>query len=130
MSRRVSAVITLVALACAGCRSGGAAVPPAGGAASAPSAAAAANHPPAVRARCEPCTVPPGGAATVRAEASDADRDTLTYAWSAAAGTLSSAAAPQSPWTAPATPGPVPITVRVTDGNGGMASDVITITVR
>lgn len=63
------------------------------------------------------------------AAAQDPDGDALTYAWSAAAGSLTSASAPQTPWTAPMVEGPVPVTVTVSDGKGASASDVVTIQV-
>jgi peptidoglycan-associated lipoprotein len=89
----------------------------------------AQNHPPTVRARCEPCTVYVGKTSTVTADAQDPDGDPLTYVWSAPAGVLTSASARQTPWTAPMVEGPVPVTVRVDDGKGGTASDVVTIQV-
>jgi len=94
-----------------------------------PAAAAPQNRPPTVRARCEPCTVEVGKTATVTADASDPDGDSLTYKWSAAAGTLSNTADRQTPWTAPMQEGAVPFTVEVTDGKGGRATDAITIQV-
>ena len=127
-SLRAAALTAAVAFACAGCRSGGAVAPRT--AAPSPSASASAvNHPPAIRARCQPCSVPPGGTAALSAEAQDPDGDALVYAWSASAGSLSNAASSTTPWTAPAAPGPVPVTVRVSDGKGGIASDVVTLTV-
>jgi hypothetical protein len=92
-------------------------------------AAVAQNHPPTVHARCEPCTVYPGKISTVTADGRDQDGDTLTYLWKAAAGTLTKALSRQTSWTAPMQEGPVPVTVRVDDGKGGMASDVVTIQV-
>ena len=89
----------------------------------------AQNRPPTVRARCEPCTVFLGKTATVSADAQDPDGDPLTYSWGAPAGTLTSPSARQTPWTAPMVEGPVPVTVRVSDGKGASASDVITIQV-
>ena len=45
----------------------------------------AANHPPSVRARCEPCRVEVGTQSSVSAEAADPDGDGLTFRWQAAA---------------------------------------------
>jgi hypothetical protein len=87
------------------------------------------NHPPSVRARCEPCTVSAGKTSTVTAEGHDQDGDTLTYRWSATAGTLGNLTSRQATWTAPMQEGPVPVAVRVDDGKGGTASDVVTIQV-
>ena len=87
------------------------------------------NRPPTVRASCQPCTVFLGRTSTVAAEAQDPDGDALTYAWSTPAGSLTNAAARQTPWTAPMVEGPVPVTVRVTDPSGASASDVVTIQV-
>jgi outer membrane protein OmpA-like peptidoglycan-associated protein len=94
-----------------------------------PPAPVAQNRPPTVRARCEPCTVYVGKTSTVTADAQDPDGDPLTYVWSAPAGSLTSASARQTPWTAPMVEGPVPVTVRVDDGKGATASDVVTIQV-
>src|SRR5262249_23294114 len=52
-----------------------------------------------------------------------------TYRWSAPTGTLQNPANQQTPWTAPQQEGPVPVTVTVSDGKGGMASDSVTIQV-
>jgi outer membrane protein OmpA-like peptidoglycan-associated protein len=95
----------------------------------APPPAAAQNRPPTVRARCEPCTVYVGKTSTVSAEAQDPDGDPITYIWGAPAGALTTPSARQSPWTAPMVEGPVPVTVRVDDGKGASASDVVTIQV-
>ncbi len=89
----------------------------------------AQNRPPTVRARCEPCTVYVGKTSTVSADGQDPDGDALTYAWSAPAGSLTNASAPQTPWTAPMVEGPVPVSVTVRDGKGASASDVVTIQV-
>jgi outer membrane protein OmpA-like peptidoglycan-associated protein len=94
-----------------------------------PAPPAAQNRPPTVRARCEPCTVYLGKATTVAADAQDPDGDALTYTWNAPAGSLTSASARQTPWTAPMVEGPVPVSVRVSDGKGASASDVVTIQV-
>ncbi len=87
------------------------------------------NRPPTVRARCEPCTVYVGKTSIVSVETQDPDGDALTHAWSAPAGSLTSASGRQTPWTAPMVEGPVPVTVRVDDGKGASASDVVTIQV-
>jgi len=85
------------------------------------------NRPPTVKARCEPCTVEVGKASTVTADAQDPDGDTLTYKWSAPSGTLANPADRQTIFTCPQQEGSVPVTVTVSDGKGGTASDTITI---
>jgi len=83
-----------------------------------------------VKASCNPCTVEVGQISTVSAIATDSIGCTVTYAWSAPAGTFSNGTAQNTPWTAPQTPGPVPATVTVrcpTDGK--TASDTVTIQV-
>jgi outer membrane protein OmpA-like peptidoglycan-associated protein len=87
------------------------------------------NRPPTVRARCEPCTVEIGRTATVMADASDPDGDTLSYLWSTPAGSLANRSDRQTPWTAPMQEGPVPVTITVNDGKGGTATDAVTIQV-
>jgi outer membrane protein OmpA-like peptidoglycan-associated protein len=87
------------------------------------------NRPPTVRAQCDPCTVVVGGTSTVTGVGQDPDGDTLTYRWSAPAGTFQNAGIPRTVWTAPQTEGPVPATVTVNDGHGGTASDSVTIQV-
>jgi len=94
-----------------------------------PPPSVAQNRPPMVRAQCEPCTVYVGKTSRVTADAQDPDGDPLTYTWSAPAGSLTAASARQTPWTAPMVEGPVPISVRVEEGKGGTASDVITMQV-
>ena len=91
-----------------------------------PPPAAPANRPPTVSARCEPGTVAPGGSATVIATAQDPDGDALTYAWTAASGTLATPSDRQSVWTAPNAAGSYPVTVTVTDARGATASDTAT----
>jgi len=104
-------------------------VPPAPPAPPPPPPAPPQNRPPTVVARCEPCTVEVGKASTVTADASDPDGDSLTYRWSAPTGSLTTATARQTPWTAPMQEGPVQLTVQVSDGKGGTADSSVTIQV-
>ena len=92
-------------------------------------AAPPANRPPTVTAACDPCTVEVGRTANVSATAQDPDGDALTYQWTAAAGSLTSATTQKTPWTAPNQPGPVQFTVAVSDGKGGTAKASTTINV-
>jgi peptidoglycan-associated lipoprotein len=92
-----------------------------------PPPAAPANRPPTVKARCEPCVVEIGKTSTVTADAQDPDGDTLTYKWSAPNGTFANPAERQTIFTCSKTAGSVPVTVTVSDGKGGTASDTITI---
>jgi outer membrane protein OmpA-like peptidoglycan-associated protein len=103
--------------------------PPAPPAPPAPAPVAPINHPPTVRASCDPCTVEVGKMSTVSADGKDPDGDPLTYQWRVDAGTLTSPTMRQTPWTAPMQTGPVPFTVTVDDGRGGTASDTVTIQV-
>ena len=70
-----------------------------------------------------------GNTATVSAVAQDPDGDAVTYAWTTPGGTLANPAGAQTQWTAPMVEGPVPVTITVTDGKGGTATDAITIQV-
>ena len=53
----------------------------------------------------------------------------LTFRWTAPTGTFQNPTARVTPWTAPQQPGPVPVTVPVSDGKGGTATDTVTIQV-
>jgi outer membrane protein OmpA-like peptidoglycan-associated protein len=70
-----------------------------------------------------------GKTSTVTADAQDPDGDPLTYRWTTGSGTLSSPTNRQTPWTAPNVEGPVRVTVTVSDGKGGTATDTVTINV-
>jgi outer membrane protein OmpA-like peptidoglycan-associated protein len=85
------------------------------------------NRPPTVKARCEPCVVEVGRTSTVTADAQDPDGDALAYKWSAPSGSFANPTERQTIFTCPTTPGSVPVTVSVSDGKGGTASDTITI---
>ena len=60
--------------------------------------------------------------------ASDADGDSLTFAWSATGGTFSGAGSVVT-WVAPDIPGAYTITVKVTDNRGGEVSKQLTMDV-
>jgi outer membrane protein OmpA-like peptidoglycan-associated protein len=94
-----------------------------------PPVAPPANRPPAVQARCEPCTVEVGQNVTVTADAKDPDGDALTYRWSAPAGTFQNAGDRQTAWTAPQQEGAVQLTVTVDDGRGATASSQVLVQV-
>jgi peptidoglycan-associated lipoprotein len=87
------------------------------------------NRPPTVKARCEPCTIEVNRQLTASADAQDPDGDTLSYRWTAPTGTFANPADRQSPWTAPGTPGAVPLTITVDDGKGMTATDTVTVQV-
>jgi len=88
----------------------------------------AANQNPTVNCEVERSQILPGETVRVRANASDADGDTLTYEWSASQGRItgsgSTATYDSTGVTPPAT---VTITVRVTDGRGGTAESTCTV---
>ena len=92
-----------------------------------PPVAAPVNRPPTVKAQCDPCVVEVGRTSTVTANAQDPDGDTLAYKWSAPSGTFANPAERQTIFTCPQTPGSMPVTVAVSDGKGGTASDTVTI---
>jgi len=94
-----------------------------------PPPAAPVNRPPTVRVDCNPCALEGGGAATIRADATDPDGDTLTITWSATGGTIADTRAAMTQWKADTTPGPVTLTATVDDGRGGRATGATTIQV-
>ena len=88
------------------------------------------NRPPTVTVSCDPCEVETNETVNLRADASDPDGDPLTYRWNAPAGQFTGGTSgATTTWQAPDDPGSVPISVTVTDGNGGSASDTANITV-
>jgi outer membrane protein OmpA-like peptidoglycan-associated protein len=86
------------------------------------------NQNPTVNCEVERSQILPGETVRVRANASDADGDTLTYEWSASQGRITgngaNATYDSTGVTPPAT---VTITVRVTDGRGGTAESTCTV---
>jgi len=95
----------------------------------APPAPVPANRAPSVRARCEPCTVEPGGTVRLRAESSDPDGDALKVVWSVSGGTIADVNAANTEWRADISPGLVTFTASVDDTRGGHASDTVTVNV-
>ncbi|MBI4803557.1 MAG: hypothetical protein HY796_13645 [Elusimicrobia bacterium] len=77
------------------------------------------NQAPAISAvSANPASISTGAATTVTCSASDSDGDTLTYAWSAASGTLVKNGS-QATWTAPASTGVYTVSCAVSDSYGG-----------
>jgi peptidoglycan-associated lipoprotein len=71
-----------------------------------------------------------GKTSTVSAVATDSTGCTVTYEWSAPAGTFTNGRQQSTPWTAPNQEGTVPVTVRVTcPTDGKTASDTVNIQV-
>ena len=88
------------------------------------------NRPPLVIVSCAPCEVEPGGEVRLTAEASDADGDPLTYAWSAPAGRfVGGTDGATARWTAPPETGRYRVGVRVSDGEGGSTEATALVTV-
>jgi outer membrane protein OmpA-like peptidoglycan-associated protein len=83
-----------------------------------------------VDAQCNPCTVTVGETSKVTATAQDSIGCVITYQWSAPTGTFANPAQQNTVWTAPNTPGTVPVTVTGTCPTDGMkASDTVNIQV-
>jgi 5'-nucleotidase len=73
--------------------------------------------------------VVPGATVQLHATAHDPNpADTITFLWTAAAGTLSASNTPNVGWTAPASEGSYPLVIKVTDNHG--ASSTTSVTVR
>jgi hypothetical protein len=86
------------------------------------------NTPPVISSFTPSATeLPPEGSCSIGCAASDADGDSLTYAWSASGGTITGTG-DSAEWTAPATEGTFTISVEVSDGSD-TASDSCDIVV-
>jgi len=86
------------------------------------------NTPPEVTSLTPSTTsLAPGDSCTINCAASDPDGDTLTYEWTATGGAISGEGDTVT-WTAPTTEETYTITVTVSDGKGGTASDDCDIT--
>lgn len=88
-----------------------------------------ANHQPAIASLAAPERVIPSGSCQIVCDATDSDGDELSYNWSASAGELSGEGATVA-WTAPDSEASYNVTVMVTDGRGGEATEQVTIGVR
>jgi hypothetical protein len=75
-----------------------------------------------------PASVPASGMATVTVAATDPDGDALTYSYTVSGGAIAPNGA-SATWTAPAQAGAYSVTVTVSDGNGGQASNNGALTV-
>ena len=91
---------------------------------------ALANHRPAIASlTASPERVTPQGTCQIVCTASDSDEDQLSYNWSADGGRISGEGATVT-WRAPRSSGSYNVTVIVTDGRGGEATNYVTIEVR
>jgi peptidoglycan-associated lipoprotein len=89
-----------------------------------------ANRPPTVRITCDPSLVEPGQTSRCTAQATDPEGGPLTYRWTAAAGSVSPADAPNTTFTAPQTEGPVNVSVTATDNAKNDATASATLLVQ
>jgi peptidoglycan-associated lipoprotein len=91
----------------------------------------APNRPPTFNGpiQANPPALEPGQTTNLSSPATDPDGDTITYTWSAPAGTFSNQNGLNTTWTAPNQDGNYPITVTANDGRGGTATNMITIPV-
>ena len=88
------------------------------------------NHDPTISdLRAEVDRVKLSGSSEVECVAADPDGDELTYQWMATGGNISGQG-PTVTWTAPKTSGTYVLTVMVTDGRGGEASEEVTVRVK
>ena len=90
----------------------------------------APQHTLTVDAMCNPCTVEVGATSNVTATAKDSIGCVITYRWSAPSGTFANPTQQNTVWTAPNTPGTVPVTVTGTCPQDNLsASDTVNIQV-
>jgi outer membrane protein OmpA-like peptidoglycan-associated protein len=95
-----------------------------------PTPVPAPAHDLTVKASCDPCTVDIGKISTVTATPQSSIGCSVTYNWSAPAGSFGTATARSTPWTAPMQEGTVPVTVTVTcPQDGKTATDTVNIQV-
>ncbi|HKC57837.1 MAG TPA: OmpA family protein [Vicinamibacterales bacterium] len=89
------------------------------------------NRPPTFNGpiQANPPALEPGQSTNLSSPATDPDGDTITYTWSAPAGTFSNQNGLNTVWTAPNQEGNYPLTVTANDGRGGTATNMITIPV-
>jgi len=88
-----------------------------------------ANHQPAITSLEAPERVIPSGSCQIVCNATDRDREELSYNWAASGGETNGEGATVT-WIAPNSVGLYNVTVTVTDGRGGEAIDYVTILVR
>jgi hypothetical protein len=86
------------------------------------------NDAPQIQSVTAPDSAFPGSSVALEANATDADGDSLSYAWTTSGGTIEGSGA-SVVWTAPVTAGNYNVTVTVTDGNDGQAQETVTIAV-
>jgi outer membrane protein OmpA-like peptidoglycan-associated protein len=95
-----------------------------------PPPAPAPQHTLTIDAQCDPCTVEVGADSKVTATAKDSIGCVITYQWSAPSGKFANPAQQNTVWTAPMTPGTVPVTVTGTCPTDKVsASDTVNINV-
>ena len=95
-----------------------------------PPTAAPPAHDLSVKADCDPCTVEIGKVSTLTATPQSSIGCSVTYRWSAPTGSLGTATARTTPWTAPMQEGTVPVTVTVTcPQDGKTATDTVNVQV-
>ncbi len=91
---------------------------------------ASANQPPSITSlKAKQDVLSPLSSCLIECVASDDDGDELSYEWSAGEGDILDVGGASIAWTAPESEGEYSIMVKVTDGNGGEATDSVIITV-